>query len=190
MANALLDLYGYADRDGDGWRDMPDGSPLVLRWSIETDQRGRQISEQYQRDMNALKLKVNFKQGKWPELLKAARSGNFQIWHVGGVSASPDSQGALQRLDGKQIGGQNMARFQRPEFDALYKRLSELPDGPEREAAFTEAKRLAVAWMPYRVRLHSLVTDLARQDVHGYRRPLFWQDWWHYVDVDASVPKH
>ncbi|MBP7914329.1 MAG: ABC transporter substrate-binding protein [Vitreoscilla sp.] len=189
-ANALLDLYGYADRDGDGWRDMPDGSPLVLRWSIETDQRGRQISEQYQRDMNALKLKVNFKQGKWPELLKAARSGNFQIWHVGGVSASPDSQGALQRMDGKQIGGQNMARFQRPEFDALYKRLSELPDGPEREAAFTEAKRLAVAWMPYRVRLHSLVTDLARQDVHGYRRPLFWQDWWHYVDVDASVPKH
>ena len=30
-AKALLDLYGYVDRDGDGWRDMPDGSPLVLR---------------------------------------------------------------------------------------------------------------------------------------------------------------
>ena len=25
---ALLDLYGYVDRDGDGWRDLPDGSPL------------------------------------------------------------------------------------------------------------------------------------------------------------------
>jgi ABC-type transport system substrate-binding protein len=25
-ANALLDLYGFTDRDGDGWRDRPDGS--------------------------------------------------------------------------------------------------------------------------------------------------------------------
>ena len=27
-AKALLDLYGYVDRDGDGWREQPDGSPL------------------------------------------------------------------------------------------------------------------------------------------------------------------
>ena len=29
-AKALLDIYGYVDRDGDGWREQPDGSPLVL----------------------------------------------------------------------------------------------------------------------------------------------------------------
>ncbi|MFQ9916644.1 MAG: hypothetical protein ACLRWQ_09880 [Flavonifractor plautii] len=27
-ANALLDEGGYVDADGDGWRDMPDGSEL------------------------------------------------------------------------------------------------------------------------------------------------------------------
>ncbi|WP_374563707.1 ABC transporter substrate-binding protein [Ideonella sp.] len=186
-AQALLDLYGYTDHDGDGWRDRPDGSPLVLQWSIETDQRARQISEQYQRDMKALQIRVEFKPGKWPELLKAARAGNFQIWHVGNVSASPDSQGALQRYDGSQIGGQNMARFKRPEFDAVYQRLSALPDGPEREAAFVEAKRLAVAWMPYRARFHTLITDLAQREVQGFRRPLFWVDWWQYVDI-APAP--
>jgi ABC-type transport system substrate-binding protein len=31
-AKALLDLYGYVDRNGDGWREQPDGSPLVLAW--------------------------------------------------------------------------------------------------------------------------------------------------------------
>ena len=31
-AKALLDIYGYVDRDGDGWRDLPDGSPLV--WNM------------------------------------------------------------------------------------------------------------------------------------------------------------
>ena len=188
-ANALLDLYGYVDRDGDGWRELPDGSPLLLHWSIATEQKERQISEQYQRDMKALKIQVEFKVGKWPELLKAARAGSFQIWHVGNVSASPDSQGALQRYDGSQIGGQNMARFRRPEFDAVYRRLSELPDGPEREAAFVEAKRLAVAWMPYRARYHTLITDMAQREVLGFRRPLFWVDWWQYVDIAPAAPK-
>jgi ABC-type transport system substrate-binding protein len=182
-AKALLDLFGYLDRDGDGWRDQPDGAPLELQWSISSDQRDRQIAEQYQRDMRALGLKVRFRVGQWPELLKAARAGRFMIWHVGNLSSSPDSIGALQRYDGTQIGGQNMARFRRPEFDALYRRLSALPDGPERDAAFVEAEKQAVAWMPYRARWHSLITDLARPQLQGYRRPLFWQDWWQYVDI-------
>jgi ABC-type transport system substrate-binding protein len=185
-ANALLDLYGYLDRDGDGWRDLPDGSPLELNWSVANDQRDRQISEQYQRDMAALRIRVQFKTGKWPELLKAARAGAFQIWHVGLISASADSQGALQRYDSTQIGGQNMSRFRRPEFDALYRRLSELPDGPERDAVFTEALRIAIAWMPVKPRFHTLITDLAAREVIGYRRPLFWQEWWHCVDIDPT----
>ena len=136
--------------------------------------------------MKLLGLRVQFKTGKWPELLKAARAGSFQMWHVSNLAAAPDSQGALQRYDGTQIGGQNMSRFKRPEFDAIYHRLSALPDGPEREALFREAVRIAVAWMPYKVRWHSLITDLAHAPVHGYRRPLFWQDWWHMVDVDPT----
>lgn len=186
-AQALLDLYGYTDRNGDGWREMPDGSPLRLAWSIETDQRARQIAEQYQRDMTLLGLKIEFKTGKWPELLKSARSGQFSIWHVGNIAASPDSQGQLQRYDGLQVGGQNMARFKRPEFDAIYEQLSALPDGPQRQALFVEAARLAAVWMPYRARFHTIISDLAQPEVIGYRRPYFWQDWWHYVDVTPSL---
>ena len=29
-AKALLDKFGYVDRDGDGWRDLPDGKPFTL----------------------------------------------------------------------------------------------------------------------------------------------------------------
>jgi len=31
-ARALLDTYGYLDRDGDGWREHPDGSRSCSRW--------------------------------------------------------------------------------------------------------------------------------------------------------------
>ena len=30
QAKALLDAFGYVDRDGDGWRELPDGTPMTL----------------------------------------------------------------------------------------------------------------------------------------------------------------
>src|SRR4029079_5577880 len=34
-ARALLDLYGFLDKDGNGWRERPDGSPLVIHLNSE-----------------------------------------------------------------------------------------------------------------------------------------------------------
>ena len=47
----------------------------------------------------------------------------------------PTARARLQRYDSRQIGGQNMARFRLPAFDALYDRMQALPDGPERDGA-------------------------------------------------------
>ena len=40
-AMALLDLYGYTDRNGDGWREQPDGQPLLLEYATQPDQLSR-----------------------------------------------------------------------------------------------------------------------------------------------------
>ncbi len=182
-AKALLDLYGYVDRDGDGWREQPDGQPLLLRKNTQSDQQSRELDDQWRRDMTALGLRIEFLPAKWPENLKAARAGKFQMWGVGGVSADPDGQSSLQRLHSKQIGGQNMARLRLPAIDAIYERLSILPDGPERKALFAEIKRLSVVYMPYKAHVHRMISDLVQPWVLGYRRPLFWQEWWQYVDL-------
>ena len=76
LARALLDTYGYVDRDGDGWREQPDGSPLVLQWATTPDQRARRRDDLRRKDMNALGIRVNFIPAKWPENLKNARAGN------------------------------------------------------------------------------------------------------------------
>ncbi|MFO1326244.1 MAG: ABC transporter substrate-binding protein [Rubrivivax sp.] len=190
-AKALLDLYGWVDRDGDGWREQPDGQPLVLRKNTQPNQQTRELDDLFRRDMTALGIRVEFAPAKWPENLKAARAGKFQLWSVGGVAADPDGQSGLQRYHSKQIGGQNMARFRMPRMDAVYERLSALPDGPERKALFAEARRLSVVYMPYKSHVHRMITDLVQPWVLGYRRPLFWQEWWHVVDVlpgkDASA---
>jgi ABC-type transport system substrate-binding protein len=185
-AKALLDLYGYTDLNGDGWRDRPDGQPLLLRKATQPDQLSRQIDEQWKRDMTAVGLRIEFAPAKWPENLKAARAGKLMMWSVGGLSASPDSLGTYQRYDSRQIGGQNNARFRHAGFDAIYDRLNLLPDGPEREALFHEARRIAIAFAPYKLHVHRIATDMAQPWVIGYRRPLFWQDWWQYIDIDES----
>src|SRR4029079_11617619 len=41
QAKALLDMFGYVDRDGDGWREMPDGSPPVIAQATVPGQRRR-----------------------------------------------------------------------------------------------------------------------------------------------------
>jgi ABC-type transport system substrate-binding protein len=185
-ARALLDLYGFADRDGDGWRERPDGSSLRLRVNSEPQARNRKIAEVFLKNMKEIGIRIEINVGQWPENLKAARSGKYQVWSVGGSSAAPDSQGAFQRYDSKQIGGQNMARVRLPAMDVLYDRLQRLPDGPERRATFREAERLALAYMPYKFTLYRISLDMTQKRVIGYRRPVFWQDWWQYVDIDNT----
>ncbi len=185
-ARALLDMHGFVDKDGDGWRDMPDGSPLLLVMNTQPDGLSRKLDELRKKDMDALRIKFEFKTAKWPENLKSARAGAYQIWPVGSSAASPDGQPALARFHSKQIGGQNMSRFKLPAFDAIYERMEVMPDGPERLALFDEAKRISVAYAPTKALVHRLVTDMSQAWLIGYRRPLFWQEWWHMVDIDTS----
>ena len=186
-AKALLDMYGYLDKDGDGWRDMPDGSPLVLHKATQPDQLSRQLDEQWRRDMSALNIKIEFVPAKWPENLKAARAGKLQMWGVGNLAADPDGQGAFQKYDSRQAGGQNLARFKMPRLDEIYDRLNALPDGPERLELFAEAKRLAVVYAPYKTHVHRYINDMTQPWVIGYRRPVFWQEYWQYMDIDNSL---
>jgi ABC-type transport system substrate-binding protein len=186
-ARALLDLYGFADRDGDGFRERPDGSPLLLQMATEPEQIYRAYNELWQKSMNAVGIRIRFNTAQWPENLKAADAGKLMMWQLGESAASPDGQPSIGRMYGPLAGNANFARFQLDAFDRLYERIRVLPDGPERLALFEQAKRYAVAYMPYKVHVHRIHTDLIRPWIIGFRRPLFASEWWHTVDIDLAV---
>ncbi|MFT3954128.1 MAG: ABC transporter substrate-binding protein [Piscinibacter sp.] len=186
-AKALLDLYGYVDRDGDGWRETPDGKPLVLEYATQPDDLSRQFDELWKKNMDAIGLRLKILKGQWPEQLKMARAGQLMIWQLGYSASEPDSQTALQILYGPAAGGQNLARFHDERFDALYQRMQELPDGPERLALLREAQRIVQALAPHKYNVHRVITDLTQPWLSGYRRPLYGNRFWQYVDIDAAT---
>jgi len=188
-AKALLDMYGYVDRDGDGWRDQPDGRPLVIEYATTPDSLTRQFDEMWQKNLNAVGLRTQFNIAKWPEQLKKARTGQLMVWLLGQSSEAPDVQDAFEMVYGPSSGNQNLARFKLPAFDALYERMQALPDGPERLEATAQANKLLTAYMPQRYTVHRIAADLAHPWLQGFRRPAFGNQWWQYVDIDTSMPR-
>ncbi len=189
-ARALLDMYGYKDRDGDGWREQPDGQPLLIEYATLADGERRQLAELWQKNMAQLGVRFKFKIGKFPEQLKAANAGKLQMWQAGWVGTTPDGDTFVAMGSSASKGKANKPRFDLPAFEAIYEQQKALPDGPERAALLTELQRLLVAYAPYKFHVHKIWTDMAQPWVRGYSRNIFVRDFWKYVDIDlAALPK-
>ncbi|MBC7717134.1 MAG: bicyclomycin resistance protein [Pseudorhodobacter sp.] len=186
-AKALLDLYGYVDKDGDGWRDQPDGKPLVLVYATQPDQASRQLVELWEKSMKAINIKIIFKTAKWPENLKASKAGKLMMWGVAWGATSPDGDTFLALAYGPNKGQANHSRFDLPAFNALYLKQSKMPDGPERQAVMEEASKLMIAYVPYKVSGHRIATDLMHPWVQGYRRNPFIREFYKFVDIDTQA---
>ncbi|QTN22941.1 bicyclomycin resistance protein [Rhizobacter sp. AJA081-3] len=186
-ARALLDMYGYLDRDGDGWREQPDGKPLLLEYATQPDQSSRQLAELWEKGMKAVGLRIVFKVAKWPENLKASRTGKLMMWGVAWSATTPDGDTFLALAYGPNKGGANHARFDLPAFNTLYAQQSTLPDGPERARVMEEASKMMVAYVPYKLSTHRIVTDLMQPWVIGFRRNPFIREFYKFLDVDPAI---
>jgi ABC-type transport system substrate-binding protein len=188
-ANALLDMYGYKDVNGDGWREMPDGSPLVLTFYSTPTARDGQFDELWKRSMDDIHVRMEVVKQKWPDILKAARRGKVQFWQLGGSASSPDADTWLGNLWGKNME-QNFARFRLPQYDALYEKAKRTPDGPERTHMYQEMARLVTVYVPWKVNTHRIRADLWYPAVIGYRKsPLLQYNFWKFIDMDPALVK-
>ena len=185
-ARALLDMYGYVDRDGDGWRDLPDGRPLLLHIATQNDSSIRQQNVLWQKAMEAIGIRVVFDHRQWPENAKQARAGKLQMWLLSFSSSEPDPEDVLGLGYGPSKGEDNFANFDLPAYNADFKRLSELPDGPERDAAIADAQKLLLAYMPYKAHVNRVRPYVTQPWLIGYPCNPFVYGWARYVDIDPA----
>ena len=181
-ARALLDLFGYTDKNGDGWREQPDGSALTLRIAFTQDRRARASSELWFKRMKAVGLRVQIEVSTFGELIRRALAGQVMMWGYT-WSGNVDGDFFLGLAYGPNSGQSNDARFRLPAFDRLYERQRGLPDGPERLALMRQANRLMLAYVPYIAHYHPLMTELRRPYVTGPFRHPYNNDWYRWLGV-------
>ncbi len=188
-ARALLDMYGYLDRNGDGYREHPDGSPLVIEMASTPTLRDRQLDEGWRKSMEAIGIKITFRKAQWPDLLKESRAGKLMSWRLAWGASYPDADAFFVMLYGPNAGQANHARFKNAAFDRLYEQARTLPPNAERMAAYREMNRIFLTLAPWRLGVSRMDTDLTQPWVVGYQRHPVLRSAWKYIDIDLDIKK-
>ena len=189
-AKAVLDKFGYVDRDKDGWRDMPHGKPLVIKIATGTTGLDRQYTELWKRSMDAVALRTEFVSQKFADNLKAARLGQLQMWFLGNISTTTEGFGFLGLLYGGNAGFSNLSRFKLPEYDRLYEEARAMPDSPERTKLLQRMSELVSIYSPWNLHAYRYENVLVQPWMLGYKYNAFNRHPWAYYDVDSKRRKN
>ncbi|GIK41480.1 MAG: peptide ABC transporter substrate-binding protein [Chloroflexota bacterium] len=172
QANQILDDAGYKDTDGDGVREMPDGSkPLSFRlyWPNDVGEAPR-IADLLADSWNQAGIKVE-PQAFDPDALTTACCPAFDydimIW---GWAWGPDPDGALQVYRTSDIvSGYNETGYASSKFDELYQQQSIELDPQKRRDIVWEMQKMTFEDVVY-------IIPYYQQDVQAYRKDRF-QGW-------------
>src|SRR6266568_1065779 len=187
-ANALLDKFGYR-RGMDGYRAMPDGKSLVIRYSSIPIERDRQFDELMKRSLDSIGIHLEIHKVLFADLLKLEKRCRLMMHSAAWIADYPDGDNFMQLLYGPNTRQSNNACYQSPEFDKLYEKSRTLPDGPARNKVYRAmARRMEVdtAWIMGDSRVRNM---LMQPRVIGFRKhPALHQEWM-YIDFDSGAGK-
>ncbi|TSA15568.1 MAG: hypothetical protein D4R74_06205 [Betaproteobacteria bacterium] len=185
-SKALLDLFGYLDRDGDGYRELPDGRPLVIEYASPPTLASRRMDELIQRSLEEIGIRMTLKKEKVPELRKLGKQGKLQMRTDGWQADYPDAENFFQLLYGPNAGQANYSRFNLAQFNKMYEQTAAMPDSAERNLLYRQMSNLVLVYGPWRLAVHRLQNHLLHPWVAGYKKHPFVMTAWRYLDVDVA----
>jgi peptide/nickel transport system substrate-binding protein len=121
LANQMLDEGGYLDSDGDGIREMPDGTnPIVIRHLVNTNEAlAAQYGDLLVGWMGAIGIGVELEAMDSDQLGTAIIEGNYDTF-AWGWTPGVDPDGMLSSFIADEIEGWNDANWVDERYDELY----------------------------------------------------------------------
>jgi len=187
LARQLLDKFGYKDRDGDGFRELPDGKPLLLTMGSAPTGENRIRDELWLKNMKEIGIRIDFLRQKWPDLLKMSRAGQLQMWQLGWTANVAES--FMQLAYGPNAGETNMGRFRNAEYDDLFNQSRRVKNDAERDKLYAKMTGIIAAYAPIGGGIYRIENTIAQPWVQGYKKSAFSQQGWRYLDIDTSKLK-
>ena len=133
-ARALMAEAGYA-----GGIDPETGAPLILYYDTSaTGPDARAVLNWYRKQFEKLGIQLVIRSTDYNRFQDKMRKGTAQLFSWGWNGDYPDPENFLFLLHGAQSkvdqGGENGANYSNAEYDALFDRMKDMPNGPERQA--------------------------------------------------------
>lgn len=183
LAAALLDRMGYDKRDAQGMRLGPDGKPLTVVLTIFTGTVWREIQTLLKKNMDALGVRMDFRQVPVQDLFKEAAQGKFALV-IHGRSASPNGL-IFQTFYGPSPPEANESRFRYEPFDRALEAFLRARDETSRMRAARTMNAILAAYAP----VIPLLVDVQNAFVHpwllGYY-PSPFSAYPQYMDLDRT----
>jgi oligopeptide transport system substrate-binding protein len=132
-ARKLLAEAGYP-----GGRDAKTGQPLVLYFDTRGGGPGDKArTDWWRRQFEKLSIQLEVRETDWNRFQEKIRKGTQQFYGLGWNADYPDPENFLFLLHGPQAradgAGANSSNYASPEFDALFERMKNMADTPERQ---------------------------------------------------------
>lgn len=185
LANKLLDKFGYK-RGEDGFRSMPDGSPLKLRIHSAPKTKDYARMEIWKRSLDKIGIRAEFPVAGFADNLKSAYQCKLMMFGMGYTADIPDGIDFLEAYVGSNAYRGNFGCYKSAAFDEAYEKARLMPDGPERQKLFNTIERIMEADTAHSLELWRLRNWLIQPWVKGYKTHPIMRGDWRFLDVEKS----
>ena len=182
-ANALLDKFGYK-KGSDGWRTLPDGKPLKIRYSARSESNGQHMSEIWKKAYDSIHIRMEGDLRPFPDLLKAEKQCQLQSRTSPWIADYPDGDNFMQLYYGPNTHQNNNGCAQIPEYDKLYAQSQKLPAGAERDLLYHKMTRIMEVYSAQRLGYARNRDMLAQPRVIGFKKHPILHCEWMYIDIE------
>ena len=149
IAKKLLAEAGYPDG-----RDATTGEPLVLHFDSTLAYSASSQLDWMRRQFASLGVQLDIRVTDYNRFQDKISQGSAQMFALGWDADYPDAENFLILFYGGHAkvptGGENVVNYVNPIYDALFEKMRDLPDGPEKESLIvqmTDVLREDAPWM-------------------------------------------
>jgi ABC-type transport system substrate-binding protein len=149
QARQLLAEAGYPNG-----RHATTGEPLVLYFDSASGGGGSSPTLDWMRRQFAqINVQLDIRSTDYNRFQEKMARGVAQMYMWGWVADYPDAENFLFLLYGPNVkaekGGENASNYVNPEYDALFEKMRDLPDGPEKEQLIAQMIKIVQEDAPW-----------------------------------------
>ena len=187
LANKLLDRFGYK-KGADGYRTLPNGKALTLKFMTENSSSSVVQSELWKKNLDAIGIRVDFQVSNFADNLKAATQCKYMLWGGAWIADYPEGENFAQLLYGPNSAQGNLSCYQSKSYDALYQQMLALPP-QQRLSYYEKLSRQIEADNPWIIHSSRIRNWLLHPQVQGFKAHPMMNTNWQYLDIQPVKNK-